>query len=331
MAFFMTKKQKAQMRERRRKKQKLGGSDMTEEQGQAQGEENSKKRKLDNQDVDENQNESSSSLIVVIPANSKAKDAKKIRKDARRKARSEGKDENSIKFVIEGQENDEPKKIEASASKRPKTHKKSFPRINDMLEEQKKIEKEQQQVEAKRQAEAKLPEDIKSKYLALDCEMVGIGLEGKQSALARVSLLDWHGEVILDTFVKVPSRVTDFRTHVSGVTAKHLHSDDAMELHACRKKVGEILRNKILVGHALKNDLQALLLDHPKDDIRDTAKYRPFQRASGRNGGKWRPRKLRDLVKENLNIDIQVAGQAHDSTEDARASMDLFKHVREVW
>merc|ERR1712150_133300 len=103
------------------------------------------------------------------------------------------------------------------------------------------------------------------------------------------------------------------------------------ELHACRKKVAEILKDKVLVGHALKNDLQALLLDHPKEDIRDTAKYRPFQRASGRNGGKWRPRKLRDLVKEHLNIDIQVVGQAHDSTEDARASMDLFKHVREVW
>ena len=104
-----------------------------------------------------------------------------------------------------------------------------------------------------------------------------------------------------------------------------------MELHACRKHVAGLLKNKILVGHSLKNDLDALLLDHPKADIRDTAQHRPFQRASGRNGGKWRPRKLRDLVKEHLGRDIQVEGESHDSTEDAEATMELFKLVRSSW
>ena len=90
-----------------------------------------------------------------------------------------------------------------------------FPRINDILQQ----EKEQQELEkkdkARREAVEKVPEDAKARYLALDCEMVGIGADGKQSALARVSLVDWYGGVVLDTFVKVPSRVTDFRTHVS--------------------------------------------------------------------------------------------------------------------
>jgi len=37
--------------------------------------------------------------------------------------------------------------------------------------------------------------------VALDCEMVGVGFDGEQSALARVSIVDWNGFVLLDTYV----------------------------------------------------------------------------------------------------------------------------------
>lgn len=122
---------------------------------------------------------------------------------------------------------------------------------------------------------------------------------------------------------------SDFRTHVSGVTAADIRANKgAMKDTDCRQKVAELLKGKVLVGHALKNDLHALLLTHPKADIRDTAKYRPFQRLGG---NKWRPRKLRDLVKENLGLAIQQEGQAHDSTEDAKATMMLFRSAREQW
>ncbi len=94
-------------------------------------------------------------------------------------------------------------------------------------------------------------------------------------------------KVILDTFVQVPDRVTDFRTYISGVRARdiNMNNSNAMELHACRKKVGEIIKNKILVGHSLKNDFAALMLGHAKHLIRDTSRYKPFMGASGR---KWR-------------------------------------------
>lgn len=39
-----------------------------------------------------------------------------------------------------------------------------------------------------------------TKQLALDCEMVGIGPGGHRSALARCSIVNKHGEVLLDTF-----------------------------------------------------------------------------------------------------------------------------------
>jgi RNA exonuclease 4 len=52
--------------------------------------------------------------------------------------------------------------------------------------------------------------------------MVGVGLNGSESSLARVSLVNYHGAVILDEFVKQRERVTDYRTFVSGIRAEDL-------------------------------------------------------------------------------------------------------------
>jgi RNA exonuclease 4 len=54
--------------------------------------------------------------------------------------------------------------------------------------------------------------------------MVGVGPEGEESALARVSLVNYNGAVLMDEYVKPMERVTDFRTAVSGITPKHLVS-----------------------------------------------------------------------------------------------------------
>jgi RNA exonuclease 4 len=58
--------------------------------------------------------------------------------------------------------------------------------------------------------------------MAIDCEMVGVGAQGLQSTLGRVSIVNWHGAVLLDTFVRPKERVVDYRTWVSGVSAEDL-------------------------------------------------------------------------------------------------------------
>ena len=50
--------------------------------------------------------------------------------------------------------------------------------------------------------------------VALDCEMVGCGEDGKRSVLARVSVVNEDGNVVLDTFVAPGERVVDYRTRV---------------------------------------------------------------------------------------------------------------------
>jgi hypothetical protein len=61
-----------------------------------------------------------------------------------------------------------------------------------------------------------------SMVVAMDCEMVGVGSSGTRSVLARCSIVDFHGNVVFDEHVKPLERVTDFRTHISGIRAKSL-------------------------------------------------------------------------------------------------------------
>ncbi|KAL1739263.1 ribonuclease H-like domain-containing protein [Schizophyllum fasciatum] len=160
------------------------------------------------------------------------------------------------------------------------------------------------------------------KYLAMDCEMVGVGPEGAESSLARVSLVNFYGAVILDVFVRQRERVVDYRTHVSGVREKDMIG--ARPFEEVQKQVSELLQDKILVGHAVHNDLQALLLSHPRAHTRDTQFF----------AGKLKLTRssriaLRALVQQELGMAIQ-AGE-HSSVTDARATMAVFRIHRRAW
>ncbi|XP_072312554.1 RNA exonuclease 4-like [Eucyclogobius newberryi] len=161
-----------------------------------------------------------------------------------------------------------------------------------------------------------------TKAVAIDCEMVGVGLDGEDSILARVSLVNQFGKCIFDKFVKPTERVTDYRTHVSGIRPEDIK--DGEDVDIVRKEVAEILRGRIVVGHAIHNDLKILLLDHPKKKIRDTQKYEPFKKM-GKSG---RPA-LRVLCREVLNVIVQQG--EHSSVQDAQATMRLYTTVKKQW
>jgi len=160
------------------------------------------------------------------------------------------------------------------------------------------------------------------KYLALDCEMVGVGPEGKESSLARVSLVNFYGAVQLDVFVRQRERVVDYRTEFSGVRASDMVN--ARPFVEVQKQVAELLKDRILVGHAVHNDLKALLLSHPRQQTRDTQIY-AFKHKVTRT----RRPALRHLVKQELGVTIQVG--EHSSVTDARATMALYRLHRKEW
>ncbi|SAM00239.1 hypothetical protein [Absidia glauca] len=159
-------------------------------------------------------------------------------------------------------------------------------------------------------------------YVAMDCEMVGVGPDGKESALARASLVNYNGAVLLDVFVKPKERVTDYRTFVSGITPELLKTGCTFK--EAQQQVADIIKDRVLIGHAVYNDLKVLMLTHPKLLIRDTSKYKPFRElANGRTPG------LKKLVNSVLKISIQSG--SHSSVEDARFTMSLYKHVKADW
>lgn len=155
------------------------------------------------------------------------------------------------------------------------------------------------------------------KFIALDCEMVGIGPQpGPGSALARVSLVNFHGTQLYDSYVIPRERVSDWRTHVSGIKPSHMVT--AREFAIVQAEVAALLKGRVLVGHSVRNDLEVLELDHPRRDVRDTARYPPYRAMAGGVS----PR-LKVLVSELLGLEIQ--GGEHSSVEDARATMMLFR------
>ncbi|KAF2703573.1 RNA exonuclease 4 [Pleomassaria siparia CBS 279.74] len=168
---------------------------------------------------------------------------------------------------------------------------------------------------------------LPGKYIALDCEMVGTGPEpDRDSALARVSVVNYHGHQVYDSYVRVKVPVTDYRTAVSGIEPKHLRHDIARPFKEVQDDLKLLLEGRILVGHAVKNDLDALLLKHDKRFIRDTSKFSKFRDIAmipGRTPG------LKHLADKLLGVEIQVG--SHSSVEDARATMALFRLEKDAF
>ena len=59
----------------------------------------------------------------------------------------------------------------------------------------------------------------------------------------------------------------------------------AVAFEEAQRRVAELLRGRMLVGHALENDLRCLYLAHPKRSVRDTARYPPLMRQQVRASG----------------------------------------------
>lgn len=94
---------------------------------------------------------------------------------------------------------------------------------------------------------------------------------GVESSLARCSLVGFDGEVLFDKYVRqsravtgnclfsvlvfISTLYTDYRTHVSGIRAGHLVHPSAIDFKQCQAAVAALIRGRVLVGHALQNDL----------------------------------------------------------------------------
>jgi len=175
--------------------------------------------------------------------------------------------------------------------------------------------------------------------VALDCEMVGVrghtlkrdDVPSVENALCRVSVVQCETvegglssrKLILDLWVQVPEAdVVDWRTAITGINAENYKQKQRHPYAVVRARVMDVLQNRILVGHALWNDLDVLKLRHPPELVRDTA-------MQGLLRPTWRPNLLPSLsllVSYWLGESFHTG--VHDSIQDAYAALRLYYLVR---
>ncbi|XP_051759983.1 RNA exonuclease 1 homolog isoform X1 [Ctenopharyngodon idella] len=158
-----------------------------------------------------------------------------------------------------------------------------------------------------------LPVDGNAGVYALDCEMCYTkqGLE-----LTRVTVINSDLKVVYDTFVKPGSKVVDYNTRFSGVTQDDLENTTITLRDVQAVLLSMFSAESILIGHSLESDLFALKLIHSV--VVDTAIVFPH-----RLGLPYK-RALRNLMADYLKRIIQDSVGGHDSSEDARACMELM-------
>lgn len=161
-----------------------------------------------------------------------------------------------------------------------------------------------------------------SAFIAMDCEMV----EGEsvEHMLARVSLVDYEGRAVYDAYVRPRETVTDYRTNITGLT-KEILARRGEQFSKVRQRVLEHIKDKIVVGHAVHHDFEALNIPAPPaSQVRDTCLY-----------SKLRPPKRKTTPSLRLLadywLDKKVQTDSHSSVEDARTAMMLYKRFQTEW
>eukprot|EP00397_Hematodinium_sp_SG-2012_P026545 GEMP01027816.1.p1 GENE.GEMP01027816.1~~GEMP01027816.1.p1 ORF type:complete len:515 (-),score=91.54 GEMP01027816.1:771-2291(-) len=148
--------------------------------------------------------------------------------------------------------------------------------------------------------------------LAIDCEMVETDQGSGQ--LARVSVLDQNGSVLMDRLCRPPGRVTNYLTQFSGITEEMLKTT-SLVLKDLQEELLTVIRpNSVLVGHGLENDLWAMKLVHPH--IIDTALLFPHPQG-------WPKKQSLQVLGFSLLKKKLDRTNGHNSIEDARMTMLL--------
>ncbi|XP_040900350.1 interferon-stimulated 20 kDa exonuclease-like 2 isoform X2 [Toxotes jaculatrix] len=160
---------------------------------------------------------------------------------------------------------------------------------------------------------------IPTKYLAIDCEMVGAGPKGRISQLARCSIVSYEGDVVYDKFINPAMPVTDYRTRWSGIRRSDLAK--ATPYSDARKEILRLLMGKVVIGHAVHNDFKVLGYSHPAALTRDTSRIPLLNLKAGFAENECAS--LKRLTKAIFNRDIQegtVKSQRRRSARQRKGS-----------
>lgn len=166
--------------------------------------------------------------------------------------------------------------------------------------------------------------ELLTEKVFLDCEMLltaaTFNSKHKQ-VLARASLINDKGELIYDICVEhqmgniIPSGLK-----WAGLTRNHIQpAFGALPFSKVKENLRGLLRDRILVGHALHNDTRALEINQSWElrGKRDTQTYSGFRRYGRITPGL--------AFLSELLLDQTIQSSFHCSIEDAKATRQLYK------
>ena len=146
------------------------------------------------------------------------------------------------------------------------------------------------------------------------------------SVAGRCSIVDYNGRVLYDEYIKPNEKILSFRTPWSGITQSHMQS--AIPFDDAQAEILDLLDDCVIVGHSIVNDTDSLKIElPPQERVRDTSHYVPLRTMAGMDRAKVPS--LKKLANALLGLEIQRG--AHNSVEDARVSMKLYKLVEQEW
>ncbi|CAD6261973.1 unnamed protein product [Miscanthus lutarioriparius] len=153
-----------------------------------------------------------------------------------------------------------------------------------------------------------------SAMLAIDCEMV-LCNDGTE-AVVRVCVVDDKLKAKLDILVNPLKTITDYRTHITGVSKKDLEGVTSSLVDVQKSLKTMLSKGNILIGHSLHRDLCALKIDYSQ--VIDTTyifKYANLPTTASPS--------LNNLCKATLGYSVREEGEPHNCLKDAEAAMNL--------
>ncbi|KAI1666411.1 RNA exonuclease 4 [Pyrenophora tritici-repentis] len=181
--------------------------------------------------------------------------------------------------------------------------------------------------------------DLLTKKIAIDCEMMRSNIG---QVLGRVSVVNYDGKTIFDSFIYYPESVTITGTNeqFSGIRWTDIDPQNgARPFSQVQAQLSELFRARVVIGHDIKKDLRAITMDLTahlprlqdvarsatclKFDIsvRDTQKYSGYRQYA--NPGAHQGPNLKNLTQRVLGRSIKQG--LVSSVEDAVATMEIYR------